>query len=124
MTKKDQDLVDYLVDSTEKGILRWESTAEPMRFTVGLRGQYSADIIFNTSGPDYIELRNADGDVILKVNENDYERVILLFSLARRSAYNVDNAIDEILGLKSPEKKASEEPKGSSAPITDEDIPF
>jgi len=122
ITPKDRDLVDFLMSATEQGTLRWEATADPHRFTVALRGEYSADIVLNPNGPDYLELRDAEGDVILGINQGEYQRMASLFQLARRSAYNVDKAIDEILGLKPAEEEA-DKPKGGS-PITDEDIPF
>jgi hypothetical protein len=113
MKPKDQALVDYIISNTENGKLRWEATAYKHQFLAALRGQFTAMIERQSSSDDNLYLRNSSGDIILRITASEDPRIDSIFELARRNAYNVDAAIDEILA-------SGDEPKG----VEDEDIPL
>jgi hypothetical protein len=121
MNLKDRALIEYIITNTENSKLRWEPTAHKHQFLVALRGQYTAMIESAAEDHDSLYLRNTNGEVILRVSGGEDNRVNKLFELARRNAYNVDHAIDEIIS------SGDEEPEGERKPgsgIEDEDIPF
>ncbi|SPE43777.1 hypothetical protein SBA7_1750009 [Candidatus Sulfotelmatobacter sp. SbA7] len=120
MSTKDDTFVEYIVENTENGKLRWEPTAGDT-FMAPLRGDHTVTIEFNPNGSDILSLRSRDGNVILNLFENQFPQMQGLFERARRNAYDVDKVIDEIISgppLAPPSKK------DPSAPIADEDIPF
>ncbi len=118
MKQKDVALVEYILANTRNGKLRWEPTASKNTFLVALRGNYTAQIEYHDQGHDELFLRNNAGEVILRLAGDDDSRINTIFELARRNAYNVDKAIDEILG------GDEDNPSSGSTPISDEDIPF
>jgi len=113
MTAKDQTLISHLFAKTQDGSLRWEPTAQENQYSAPLRGEYTATIELRP-GPehDLLYLRNSRGELILELSGSEDVRINQLFQMARRNAYNVDKAIDEIIG------------EDASSPISDEDIPF
>lgn len=98
ITEKDRALLQYLIDNTASRTLRWEPTAQQREFTAALRGKYSAIVHRDEKGIDRLRLENSEGEVMLNIHESQEQTVVELWELARRNAYNVDNAIDEILG--------------------------
>jgi hypothetical protein len=90
--------LEYLVENTQNGKLRWEPTARALEFTTALRGKYSAVVQRDNQGTDRLRLENSDGEVMLSIHESQSDYVEALWELARRNAYSVDTAIDEILG--------------------------
>jgi hypothetical protein len=96
ITEKDRALLQYLVDNTTNGTLRWEPTAERSEFTAPLRGKYLA--LVQRTNIDTLRLVNGEGEVMLTIDENDDKAVEHLWELARRNAFNTDKAIDEIIG--------------------------
>jgi hypothetical protein len=99
ITEKDRALLQYLVDGTARGTLRWEPTAQDQEFTAALRGKYSAIVKRNfLDGTDTLRLENSAGEVMLNLDDREEQLVEDLWELARRNAYSVDKAIDEILG--------------------------
>lgn len=121
MSAKDEALVEYIVNNTETGKIRWEPAAGNT-FIAPLRGDHTVTIEYHSSGPDILYLRNREGHVILKLDEDDYPQEIGgLFERARRNAYEVDKVIDEIIGAGTAQPPSKKSPSG---PITDEDVPF
>jgi hypothetical protein len=99
ITEKDRALLQYLADGTARGTLRWEPTARDQEFTAALRGKYSAIVRRNPiNDADTLRLENSDGEVMLQIYGGEEQLVVDLWELARRNAYSVDKAIDEILG--------------------------
>jgi hypothetical protein len=97
LTDKDRALLTYLIDNTKSGKVRWKPTASPTEFVVPLRGKFSAYIKRGNDNLDRMRLENSDGDVMLSIHESQDSDVVDLYELARRNAYNVDKAIDEIV---------------------------
>jgi hypothetical protein len=98
MNSKDLALLDHIVSLTLAGTLRWEATADESEFIASLRGLYPVTIRRNPEEhPDVLTLRNTNGEVLLQISGRDDNRVNALFSAARRTAFNVDKIIDEIL---------------------------
>lgn len=121
MTNKDKALIDFIVDATAKGTMRWEPTASENEFLATLRGSHIVTITRNDQDPDVLTLRNANGQEILVLDGNDDNRINRIHRSAQRNAFDVDKTIDEIIGpALTPESK----PETTSGPITDEDIPF
>lgn len=120
-TEKDIHFLDFLVQETRDGRLKWEPTAEENAFTVSFKGKYTATVWTRTtnSGPFYRLLLIDDSDrELLRLTNRDLEQVETLYQLAQRIALNVDSAIDEIMGLGNPQNP------GPRPTVTDEDIPF
>ena len=124
MNQKDQALLDFIINGTLNGTVRWEATADENEFLATLRGSHSLSITRAPgNNPDVLSLRNSLGQEILTLDATDDGRINSLFTAARRNAFNVDKTIDEIIGSDQSSRPRSQ-PKPSSAPITDEDIPF
>jgi hypothetical protein len=113
-THKDQALAQYIKESTKDGTIRWEPMATNA-FTAALKGNHTVTIESDDNW-ETLTLRNVQGNVILTIEEREYNPLGGLFELARRNAYDVDKVIDEIMGGEQAEKP--------DAPIEDEDIPF
>jgi hypothetical protein len=116
-TEKDNQFVQYLLDATDTGKIKWEPAAEPDRFVSSFKGKYS--IMVDKSEPRdeapfyYIKLTDEADQELLTVDAEENPRVKALFYLARRRSLNVDSAIDEIMGS-----------APGPSPITEDDIPF
>jgi len=121
-TDKDLQLVEYVYDNTKSGELKWESTADPTKFVVSLKGKYKVTVDRGQDEDDeiyyWLTLLDDSERELLTIYHREERKIIELFSLAKRNSLQLDSVIDEIIGGQ-PTKAA-----GSSAPITDEDIPF
>ncbi len=123
-TERDNEFVQFLVNNTKAGKLRWEITADPTKFVAGFKGKYKVTIDRGSDDEDrpyyWMTLLDDSERELMQVYGYHNALVVELFDLARRNSLNVDAAIDEIMegGLD------DDKPKSSSGPITDEDIPF
>lgn len=104
-TEKDRNFVDFLVEATRSGKLKWEATADVNEFAAGVKGKYKAIVAqrtrssgFETYVDEQLTLRNVDDRELIDINSNEYRSVRDLYELARRNALNVDAALDEIMG--------------------------
>ena len=96
VTAKDILLVKFLTEATETGRIKWEFTAEENQFVTALKGKYK--ILLTKLGPCYMRMVDKDGKELLAISSDDYGQVADLYELARRVAFSVDDAIDEIVG--------------------------
>jgi hypothetical protein len=121
-TEKDLQLVDYVYDNTKSGALKWEGTADPTKFVVGLKGKYKVTIDRGADEDNevyhWLTLLDDSERELLTIYGREAKKIIELFQLAKRNSLQLDAVIDEIIG-DAPTKET-----GSHAPITDEDIPF
>jgi hypothetical protein len=113
-TEKDLAFVEFIVKGTDAGKIQWEPTAQPDQFTAGFRGKYNV-IVDRSATPEFgqafwIAITDTDGREIVKLWGSEVPKLPDLFRKAQRKAFNVDKAIDEIMG--------------SEPDIKDEDIPF
>ena len=108
-------LVATLVEKTEEGKVSWNPTVNADEFVAGfsryailIRKDVSVYEFGDTSQETHLELLflNEDGRVMdskgasqdsLSDQSDDFERLYELFTLARRSAYNVEEGIDHLL---------------------------
>jgi hypothetical protein len=104
-TEKDRNFVDFLLEQTRAGNVKWEATATSNEFAAGVRGKYKAvvdqqDISegFNTNIVERLVLRDVDDRILIEVTNREWGSVRDLYELARRNALNVDAALDEIMG--------------------------
>ncbi|PYT51583.1 MAG: hypothetical protein DMG43_13590 [Acidobacteria bacterium] len=96
LTNKDTEFIQYLMESTREGKLRWEPTAVTNEFATSLKGKYKINV--RMLGPTrVITMADLDDRELLTVTSEDYAPVWDLFDAARRVALDVDSAIDEIL---------------------------
>jgi hypothetical protein len=122
-TEKDTEFLQFIVDNTKTGKLRWEITADPTKFVASFKGKYKVTIDQgeDDDGESYcwMTLMNDSERELTKIYGRRHGLVVDLFDLARRNSLNVDSVIDEIMadGL-------DDDPPKSNSPITDEDIPF
>ncbi|MFZ0770127.1 MAG: hypothetical protein WCA49_01410 [Candidatus Sulfotelmatobacter sp.] len=120
-TEKDLNFVEFVLQQTADDKIQWESTADPQKFTVSLKGKYKVTIDRGSDNNDnfyhWLTLLDESDRELLTVYGRESHSVARLFDLAKRNSLNVDQALDEIM---------SGEPEGggSPAPITDKDIPF
>jgi hypothetical protein len=125
MTNKDKALVEYILNGTAEGTLRWEPTAVEHELLATLRGSHSITITrFPPDQPDVLTLRNSNGQEILTLDGNDDQRINKIFPTAQRGAFDVDRVIDEIIGGSTTQPPLPAAQKSPAPPITDEDIPF
>ena len=108
-------LIDLLLDKTREGKISWESTANSDAFVSSL-GLYGISIrrnvphtvargfaLFGDTRPAYVvSFLNEDGELFDSQSENSpssagYEKLEELFTLARRSAHNVNESLDNLL---------------------------
>lgn len=108
-------LVTTLVEKTEEGKVSWSPTVNADEFVAGfsryailIRKDVAVYEFGDTSQETHLELLflNEDGRVMdskaaspdsLSDQSDDFERLYELFTLARRSAYNVEEGIDRLL---------------------------
>lgn len=108
-------LVTTLVEKTEEGKVSWNPTVNADEFVAGfsryailIRKDVAVYEFGDTSQETHLELLflNEDGRVMdskaaspdsLSGQSDDFERLYELFTLARRSAYNVEEGIDRLL---------------------------
>jgi hypothetical protein len=112
-TRKDYDFLQFVINGTESGKVRWEPTAERDQYAASFKGKYTVivdrGVIQSTGQPFYwMALKDTDDRELLKITEEESALIPDLFHKAARASLNVDAAIDEIM----------------SEQITDEDIPF
>jgi len=96
LTNKDIEFVQYLLQSTQEGKIRWEPTATTNEFVSSLKGKYKV-ILKQISSTRYMSMLDTEDRQLLSVGSDEYGPVWDLFDTARRVAYDVDSAIDEIL---------------------------
>jgi hypothetical protein len=123
-TEKDNQFVQFVVDNTKSGKLRWEITADPTKFVASFKGKYKVTIDRGEThdGEPYhwMTLLDDAERELTQVYGRQNRLVAELFDLARRNSLNVDKAIDEIMG----DGLGDDPAKSPGSPVTDEDIPF
>ena len=100
-------LIDTLNSKTESGKLSWEETAADSEFLANFSayGVSIAKKSYPTNPPDYtLTLLNSEGEDMETSREADpsrskYRELQRLFTLARRSARNVNEGLDAILKI-------------------------
>src|SRR5437879_909899 len=100
--EKDIAFINFLLESTQQGTLKWEPTAMDGEYAAGLKGKYTVTVERDRDDERDIfykmTLRNAeDGREILTITayRGDLQT---LYERAQRLALNVDSVIDEIMG--------------------------
>ena len=99
-TEKDNALVQFLINGTDNGKIRWEPTARQGQFTTSFKGTYNVTVQKGFSAGEYeylLRLSDAENE-ILQVSDNEIGDLVTLFKKAQRTAFSVDSAIDEIMG--------------------------
>jgi len=107
-------LLDRLLQRTRSGKLKWRDTADENAFRLVLSNglirvernpSFSAD---TEEGPDTLLVLNRENKVVDRFvpgNQEATEKLARLWEMARRSARNADQVLDDLLG----EIEASEE---------------
>jgi hypothetical protein len=118
-TEKDRALVDFLIRETDGGQIQWEPTAYPDQFTTSFKGKYNVTINKSGTGEDidyWVRLTDTQDREILQLWDVEVMRKLRdLFKKVQRAAFNVDSAIDDIMGTGPADERDG---KGK------EDIPF
>ncbi len=96
MTAKDRELLVFLAKGTDAGQIRWEFTAEENQFVTALKGKYKI-IVTKLGSVCYLRMTDMDDRDFLSIDSEEYDPLVDLFEQARRVAFNVDAAIDDIL---------------------------
>lgn len=97
ITEKDSKLLDYLLENTAAGKIRWQPTASDDQFTASFKGKYN--VVITSGRSDYYLRMEDDAEremLAISNEEDDRNRVHDIFQAARRIALDVDAAIDEI----------------------------
>ena len=104
-TEKDRNFIDFILEGTRSGKVKWEATAASNEFTTSIKGTYK--IVVNQhdefSGYDkitvtYFSLRDVNDQELVGVPASVVTSVYELYELARRNALNVDAVLDDIMG--------------------------
>jgi hypothetical protein len=98
ITEKDSRFLDYLLNATDEGKIRWQPTAADDQFTASLKGKYN--VVTGTGrGGRWLRMSNDREQVMLFISNDDdpASRIEAIFDAARRDALDVDTAIDEII---------------------------
>lgn len=96
LTNKDTEFIQYLLQSTQDGRLRWESTATTNEFVTAIKGKYKL-LVRALGSTRVVTMTDVDDRELLTVTSSEYVPVWDVFDAARRVAMDVDSAIDEIL---------------------------
>lgn len=104
-TEKDRNFVNFLMEQTHAGKVKWEPTASRDEYAAGVKGKYKVIItqMDLREGYDSVEvekliLRDVDDRALIEITSREWNGVSDLYELARRNALNVDAALDEIMG--------------------------
>jgi hypothetical protein len=108
MTQKDREFIDALTLNTVKGRVKWEPTARSNELTASFKGEYNISVQ-ELEGTYFFVMKNREDRILLEFLSEpgkyiqqsaewwDRERLKALFDEARRSAFSVDRAIDDIM---------------------------
>jgi hypothetical protein len=98
VSEKDSQLLDYLSAGTDAGRIRWQPTAVDDEFTTSFKGKYNV-VVSRTRTGFYLVMVNDQEQEMLSIDNDDdaRSRVRDIFNGARRTALNVDTAIDDII---------------------------
>lgn len=116
MTEKDRELLQVLLDASSSGRLAWQETAQKGEFTAGVEGRFyavarrcvrpepgtagwAADKLLPKEYGTFFELRDLQDRLLLQISSSDSALVDGLYELARRSAFHVDDAVEDALRL-------------------------
>lgn len=95
-TQKDAELADKVREATDDGRIGWEPTAISDEFIASFQGKYKLKS-FSEGGNVYLEMRDAEDRLMMQLTDADHYQLRFLHEAARRSALNVDKAIDDII---------------------------
>jgi hypothetical protein len=100
MTEKDRELLQVLFDASSSGRLAWQETAKKGEFTTSLEGRFNAAVARPRGDAGAVfELRDLEDRLLLRIWSSDSALVDDLYELARRSAFHVDDAVEDALRL-------------------------
>jgi hypothetical protein len=89
-TEKDNQFVQFVVDNTKSGKLRWEITADPTKFVASFKGKYKVTVDRNEDheGAPYFWMTLLDDSEreLTQVYSGQNRVVADLFDLARRNS--------------------------------------
>jgi hypothetical protein len=99
LSDKDSQFLNYLYTATKEGKIPWQPTAADDQFTASLKGKYNVVVGSGREGT-WLKMANDQQQVMLFVANRDdaRDRVDDIFDAARRAAFDVDAAIDDIIG--------------------------
>lgn len=98
ISQKDAQFLEYLSAATDAGKISWQPTAGEDQYTAALKGKY---IVVAGAGRQgrWVKMTNVDNQTMLFISDDDDPggRVDEVFNRARRAAFQVDAAIDDIV---------------------------
>ncbi len=96
-TSRDVSLLQYFLKGTRAGLVRWKPTAQDDEtFTTALKGKYVATV-WKDNVRQYFRLESSGEQTLILVTSADSDFVDVLYSEAKRHAFNVDKAIADII---------------------------
>lgn len=103
-TEKDHALLQHLIDSTDTGSIKWETTAEDYQFRTGFKGKYdvTVDKSYMPNGDEYYWMILTDVEAdreLVRISYAEANAVRELYLKAQRASLNVDAVIDEIIAF-------------------------
>lgn len=119
-TEKDRNLVQFLLNGTNSGEVKWEATAVVDQYASIFKGKYTITVdrgeLDRSAGYFYfLTLKDNLDKELLQLLSGEIPQIKELFHKAARASLNVDAAIDEIIGDSSI---------GGPPKVKDDDIPF
>jgi hypothetical protein len=93
----DAELIGKILDSTVRGKIDWQKTAEQSQFAAAFGGKWTVLIDQGVKDPHlfWLTLQNAEGEELLSISSD--ARLSDLYDKARRQALKVDEAITDLL---------------------------
>ena len=96
------ELVERLLVATDKGKVDWQPTARADEFTASFGGKWTLVLRQDwlaspLEGTYRLDFKNAEGEILVRGEEKDDQRVPALYEMARRHALSIDEALADLL---------------------------
>ena len=103
------ELMNSLITATEQDRIDWQATAAPDQYAASFGGKWT--VIFDRSLPSgfgaeyWLELKNSEGETVVRITQKDDNRIPELFETVRRNALKIDAALADFLNeINGPQK--------------------
>ena len=124
VTEKDLRFVEFLLEQTKAGKVDWQVREREDQFlTFFNRGDDTITVgkeARNNEAVFWLTFQGRSGREALRISSDESRTLAELWFFAKRNAFGVDAALDDIMGREA----ASHRPEEGKGKIGDEDIPF
>jgi hypothetical protein len=112
-TISNKQLMDTIYSATEARRIDWQATGVTNRYGASFGGKYTIVIDDNPQN-NWLEVKDAEGERIVRITDEQDPRLADLYEMARRQALKIDESLSELI----------DEINKTPEPPSDDDIPL